>query len=79
MMTQEQMLAELQEIMAAANDREGFYTTAELAAACGVSKRTIHGWLHVAKANGRLEHREFIGESLRGRRAQFAGYRILPG
>ena len=76
-MTDAEMIAELERLCTGDNDREGFYTTEELAWKSGLTKETLRMRLHVAERDGRLEVRKFH-ETRLGRRSLFTGYRILP-
>ena len=77
-MTAADMIAELEALTQRDNERDGFFTTEEMAYARGVGSGTIHKWLKAAERAGRLEHREFRKPNIRGRLTTHAGYRILP-
>lgn len=76
-MTHDEMLAELEAICTGDNNREGFYTTEELAWKSRLTKETIRERLHMAEREGRLEVRRFNEMSL-GRFVKKTGYRIRP-
>lgn len=77
-MTSEEMIAELEAILQAQPDPEGYYTAKEWADILGVSQRIANERLWVAKRAGRLGHVRVKREGLNGKLMPSDAYRILP-
>ena len=73
-----EMIAALEQVMGRNNNRDGFYTTVELALEADLTVDTIRKRLNAARMAGRLESKKVKEPGLGGVR-EFTCYRILPG
>ena len=72
------LIAELEELVAASEDPEGFYTAEEWADAAGMSVPRMRRKLGVVKDAGRLGMADVRRERLDGQPYTATAYRILP-
>ena len=77
-MTTEEVITALAEIMQQDNQREGFYTTSEIAEMMGVSDATARKRIKAAMRKGVVEVKNFKKPNMRGYIADHTGYKILP-
>lgn len=77
-MTHEEIIAQLQALVAEADDPDGYYTMGELSDMANVGRASIRARLKIAKKLGRLATTRAQREALDGRLVRVPVYRILP-
>ena len=77
-MSTEEMIAELEEILRAQPDPEGYYTAKEWGQMLGITSKVVNERLWAVKKAGRLAHVRVKRPALNGKMMPSDAYRIVP-